>query len=322
MTRSSTSLADGPSGDHRGGRRDEAFEAAQRDLFESVGLDARSRFLEIETPSVRTHVLEAGPSPKAGDTPTVFVHGTAAFGAFMAPLMAHLDDVPVVAFDRPGYGLSDGFAYTEANLRVTVVDALDGVLDGLEFDRVDLVGHSAGGYTSILYALANPDRVRRLTLVGGVPTFPGTRPPLPFRLMTAPGLGRLLKRLQKPGEEGVLDFAELFGEREAIQRYPALVRAIAAQQATPERAAAGTSEFEALLSVRGWREPNRLREAELSELSVPTLVVWGEGDTLGGPDDVRRGVDAIPEARLERVPAAHAPFFDLPERCAELVRRA
>lgn len=302
------------------GRASSDFETAQRALFEEVGLDARSRFVDLEDPPVRTHVFEAGPSN--GEPPLVFVHGTAAFGAFLAPLMAHVDGVRTIAFDRPGYGLSDGFVYTEGNFRRTVVDQLEGVLDGLGIEQVDLVGHSAGGYTSIAFALARPERVRRLILVGAVPAFPGTRPPVPIRLSTAPVLGRLLRRMQKSGEEGVLEIAEVFGERESIRRHPAFIRAIAAHERDPESAEAGRSEFKALTSVGGWRASIRIREDELRNLRQPTTIVWGDGDPLGGPDDVRDGIDAIPNVRLETVDAGHIPYLAHPELCARRIREA
>lgn len=145
MTRNTLSPSDGSVAEQRAAERPSvAFEAAQRDLFEAVGHDVRSQFVELDEPHVRTHVLEAGPPVDDGDAPLVFVHGTAAFGAFVAPLVAQFDDVSAVAFDRPGFGLSGEFVYTEANLRPTVVGALGGVLDGLGLGRVDLVGHSMG----------------------------------------------------------------------------------------------------------------------------------------------------------------------------------
>jgi pimeloyl-ACP methyl ester carboxylesterase len=294
------------------------FEAAQRRLFETYGLEPRSQFVEIEQPRVRTHVLETGPSE--GDTPLVFVHGTAAFGAFFAPLMAHLDDVRITTFDRPGYGLSDPFVYTEENIQRTVVDVLEGVLDELGIERIDLVGHSMGGHAGILFGLAYPDRVRRLFLLGSVPAFPGTRPPVPLRLLTVPGLDRLLRWLQKPGAEGVLDIAEIFGEREAITDHPAFIRAIAAHEDDPKAAEAGFSEFNALFSVRGWHPTVRISRDELRTLQPPTTVIWGDHDTLGGPDDVRDGVELIPDVRFETVDAGHIPYLAHPGRCARLIR--
>jgi len=302
------------------------FETAQRELFEGVGLDARSRYVDLASPPVRTHVFEAGPTAddgaghRDGGPPLLFVHGGAAFGAFLAPLMAQLDDDRVIGFDRPGYGSSGGFRYTEGNLRRTNVDVIEGVLDEVGVERVDLVGHSMGGYASTVFALARPDRVRRLVLVGACAGFPGASPPTPLRLMTVPGLRRVLLRMAKPGEEGVLDVAEVFGEREAIQRYPAIVRAMAAEVSDPKSSTAGTSELSAFFSIRGWHPSIRLHEDDLRGITQPTLVIWGEDDPIGSPDDVRDGVEAIPDVRFETTPTAHAPFLSRPDRCAALIR--
>lgn len=293
------------------------FEVAQAELFDAVGLDVRSRFVDLTRPKGRVHVFETGGSD---GTPAVFVHGTAAFGAFFAPLLAHLGDVRAVSFDRPGYGLSDPFTYTERDVRRSVVDVIEGVLDELEVERADVVGHSMGGHGGIAFALASPERVRRLVLVGAVPAFPGTRPPTPLRLLTAPLLGRVLRRLQRPGEAGVLDIASVFGERAAIENHPALIRAIAAHERDPSAAAAGASEFDALFSVRGWHPSVRLEEDELRGLQPPTTVILGENDPLGGPEAVRAGVELIPSARLHTLDAGHIPYLDHPERCARLVR--
>lgn len=307
-----------------GTRREEGgvenFETAQHRLFEAAGLDTQSRFVDIENPQVRTHVFEVGSLEE--DTPLLFVHGTAEFGAFLAPLMAHLDDVQMIAFDRPGYGLSDAFVYTQENIRKTIVDVLVGVLDELGVEQVDLVGHSMGGHASLLFALTHPDRVRQVTALGATPGFPGTRPPVPLRLLTVPLVDRLIRRLQKPGEAGVLDIAEVFGEREAIQNYPAFVQAIAAHEADPKAAKAGFSEFNALFSVRGWHPSIRLTEDELRNLQHPTTIIWGDHDPLGGPDDVRDSVDLIPDVRFETVDSGHIPYLAHPERCAQLIREA
>lgn len=293
------------------------FETAHRRLFDAYGLEPQSRFVELENPQVRTHVLEAG-DPDA-DVPVVFVHSTGSFGGFFAPLMGQLD-ARMIAFDRPGYGLSDPFRYTKETIQRTVVDVLAGVLDELGIERADIVGHSMGGHAGLLFALAHPDRVRRLTLLGATPGFSGTRPPLPIRLMTVPGLNRVLQRLQKSGEEGVLDVAEIFGERDAIQDHPAVIQALAAHEDDPKAAEAGMSEFNALLSIRGWRSSVRIGEAELRELEPPTAMVWGDHDTLGEPDDVRASVESVEGVRFETVAAGHFPYLAHPERCAQLIR--
>ena len=296
------------------------FETAQRRLLEAYGLETTARFVELDRPAVRTHVLEVG--PESTEVPLVFVHGTAAFGAFFAPLVEHLSGTRVVTFDRPGYGLSDPFLYAGGTVQRTVVDALEGVLDTLGLERVDLVGHSMGGQAAIRFALARPDRVRRLSLIGAVPGLPGTHPPVPIRLLTVPGLGRLLRRVQRSGEAGVLDIAEVFGEREAIVDHPALIGAIAAHEADPTASDAGFSEFNAVVSPFGWHRSVRIDATELRALRPPTTVVWGTHDTLGDPEDVRDGLGEIPDVRFEVVDAGHIPFLAHPQRCARLVRES
>lgn len=144
-------LSDSPDGSAVG----DDFARAQRAVFDEAGVDVQSRFVNLTKPRVKTHVLQAGPS---GDEPPIlFVHGTTWFGAYFAPLMAKLDDTQLLAIDRPGWGLSETVEYTPGNVRHTATDVLDGILDELGIEQVDLVGNSTGGFWSILFALATPN---------------------------------------------------------------------------------------------------------------------------------------------------------------------
>jgi len=160
-----------------------------------------------------------------------------------------------------------------------------------------------------------------LSLVGSVPMFPGTSPPLPVRLSTTPIVRRVIERFQKSGEAGVLEIADIFGERNSIQEYPALIRAIAAHEADPKARAAGQSEFRSLMTLRGWRPSIALRDEHLETLQTPTTIVWGAHDPLGLPDDVRRGIELIPDVSFTTVEAGHMPFLAHPTTCAEVIRQ-
>ena len=294
------------------------FEEAQNRLFEEMDVDPRSRCIDLARPRVKTHVLETG-DRSSDEVPIVLVHGTGAFGSLFAPLIEHLADRRTIAFDRPGYGLSGDFIYTPHRLRETAVTVLEGVLDELGIDQVDLVGNSAGGYWSLVFAVARPDRVRSVTLLGSVPTFPGTRPPIPLRLLTVPVLNQLLARRQDASEDGVVNQFELFGEGETIQEYPSLLRLLVAQAENPRSDTVDISGFSSFLRLRGWHPASRLREDELADLQAPTRAVWGEADLLASPDAVRDTVERLPAARLESVDAGHLPWLGHPEACAELI---
>lgn len=296
------------------------FETAQSRVFEEAGIDIQSRFIDLENPRVGIHLIEAG-NLDSDEPPVVFIHGGGGFGAFFAPLMGQLDDRWLITIDRPGCGLSGDYVYTVNNHRQTVDNVLVGVLNDLGIEQADIVGSSTGGYWSIVFALTHPHRVRRLVPIGGVPTFPGTRPPVPVRLFTVPVLNQLLVRLQEPSEETVIKQMKMAGEGETIQRYPALIQARIAHDRIPRTVNERFSEFKSLLTVRGWRDATRLLEKELYELQHPTMFIWGERDFLGDPDDVREGVEMIPEGHLEAVDAGHGPWLGYPKTCAQLIRK-
>lgn len=295
----------------------ERFRTAESALFDAVGLEVRSRFIELDEPPVRIRVLEAG--PRDDERPLVFVHGTGQFAGFPAPLMAEISDRRLVTFDRPGYGLSPPFVYDSTTLTETVVGTVGSVLDGLGLDGVELVGHSMGGGACLRYARTEPERVRRVVVLGAVPGFPGTRPPPQIKLLTAPVAGQLLRWAQPDGEAGVLAVAAVYGERDTIEDHPALIRAMAAHEADPAASRAGLSELSAVVRLRGWRPPARLEPSAISEIRVPTVFVVGDHDPLGGPSAVREGIEVLPNAQIESIDAGHIPFLGHPDRCAALV---
>lgn len=295
------------------------FESVEQDVFEAAGLNTKSRVVALEEPRIRLRVIEAGNLENDDDT-IVFVHGGGWFGAVFAPLMAHLDDKRLITIDRPGCGLSDNFAYTTANHRDTIRDVLSRVLDDLGIERASIAGSSTGGYWSIVFGLTRPERVRKIIPIGGVPTFPGTRPPVPIRLLTVPVINRVMARFQPQGEDGVLQMMEVAGEGDTIQRYPDLIRARVAHDRMPRPINERFSEFSSLVRLRGWRPSTRLRTAELRDLQRPTMFIWGTNDFMGGPDAVRAAVNVIPESRLEPIETGHGPWFGRPGECAQLIR--
>lgn len=297
------------------------FEAAQDRVFDAFDIEPRQRFVALDQPPVRIHVSEIGDG-STDEVPLFFVHGLGFFGATFAPLMAELDDTRMIAIDRPGYGLSGDFSYTGLrNHRQTIVDVLEGILDELGIEQADIVGHSAGGHWSVVFALARPERVRRQVLIGAPQAFPGTDLPLQFRLLVVPVLKRLFVWLQDSSEEGIVDQMEMFGEAEMIQEYPSLIKAIAAQQQTPRAHDVTLSEIQGTQTLRGRGHSAsiRLGEDEVMEMQQPTLVIWGDHEPVGGREAVRDVVERIPEGRFETVDGGHFPWLGRPEACADLI---
>jgi pimeloyl-ACP methyl ester carboxylesterase len=222
-------------------------------------------------------------------------------------------------------GLSDPIDLPRHRYRDSAVTWLDGVLDVLGLGTVALLGHSGGGMWALWYALAHPDRVERLVLIGP-PGLPNARCPMPMRLAATPGLGQLLSRLLSPSPKSVLQFAHHAArERETLGRYPdpvdlmvAIHRDPIANRVTTEELRVFVSPF-ALLSTSGFRRRSRVQPDELRHLAVPTLVIWGENERLGGLAVARAATELIPHARLEVLPTGHAPWLGQPTKTAGAV---
>jgi pimeloyl-ACP methyl ester carboxylesterase len=147
---------------------------------------------------VRLHVAEAG----EGD-PVVLLHGWPQhwyMWRHLIPLLA--TDRRVICPDLRGFGWSEAPAGDLYEKETFATDTL-ALLDALELDRVDLIGHDWGGWAGFTFCLDHPDRVGAYLALSIVPPWPES--PSPERLLgiwrlsyqavlATPGLGTTLLR--------------------------------------------------------------------------------------------------------------------------------
>jgi len=183
-------------------------------------------------------------------------------------------------------------------------------LDTLHIDRpLGLVGHSAGGALALRLALADPQRIRSLTLVDSAGLGREVHPLLaPDTLPIIGELAIMISRL--PGGDcgrTTMSTAMLFARpwrapAEFITEQHALGR-------RPGQLEASTATARALFGPTGQRQT--LLE-HLPTLTTPTLLIWGGCDYVlpaqPGPD---RGD-----------PATRRPAVDVPQLRAPAARRA
>jgi pimeloyl-ACP methyl ester carboxylesterase len=291
---------------------DEVVEVHQRILGASP---ARSRHIEVGS-GRRVHVIEAGGGP-----PVLFLHGGNTSSLSVLPLLERLQGVRVIAVDRPGFGLSEPVAVSRQRFRDAAIEFVDEVLDELGLETSALAGGSIGGTLALWYALARPERVRRLVLLTGAPLLPGTRVPAPVRVMAAPVVGGLLARVVKPNAKMVVRLMSSMGEKDTIVRYPELIESMVAAGRDPMASAVNLAELRAISSPFGFRRSMRVHPDELRRLTVPTLVVWGDRDPVGAVKVAQATARLIPNAQLEVLPAGHVPWLGNPDRVSELLSR-
>ena len=119
----------------------------------------------ITAAGIRTNYHDSG----GAGTPVLLIHGSgpgvSAWANWRLVMPALAQQARVIAPDMVGFGYTErpqGFVY---NMDAWVRQAV-GLLDALGIERTDLVGNSFGGGLSLALAIAHPERVRRLVLMG------------------------------------------------------------------------------------------------------------------------------------------------------------
>jgi pimeloyl-ACP methyl ester carboxylesterase len=153
---------------------------------------------------------------------------------------------------------------TERSLDDLVDDCLS-VVDEAEIDRFVLVGMSVGGFMAVELALRYPERIAGLVLMATQADA--------YTAEEHQTYGGLLRPLDTDGPipEAVVDAFRpvIFGKRALIEQPELVERWTAAWRRRPARSLYG--EF------RSWIDkPERL--ADLARITVPVLVMHGEGD--------------------------------------------
>jgi len=197
------------------------------------------------------------------------------------------------------------------------VEFVSSLLDALGLESATLIGGSMGGFFALSMAIAHPERVRNLILVGA-PVGMTKEVSLPLRLVCAiPGASR---RLMKSA-------ASLEGQRKQYRNMfrldPDRVPSLYFQTRVAALNIPGTQETWAVLlrrlgRLRGFRPEVYLGE-ELSRLSMPVLILWGERDMI--PTTVgENAAKHIPNCRFVCMKGvAHFPFFEATQECASLI---
>ncbi|GAB3194975.1 alpha/beta hydrolase [Nocardioides hungaricus] len=218
-----------------------------------------------------------------------------------------------VSFDRRGYGRTE----YDAQPGWSAVEDAVAVLDAVGIGRAVVVGASMGGRTAIDLALAHPDRVAALVLVGAA-----------VRGAPEPELDGPTETLDR-----ALDAAAEAGDLATVNRLEARVWLDGPHQPEGRVGGAARELFLAMNEV-ALAAPDPGEEAvlpdawpRLAEIAVPALVLVGEHDLRHVRGVARHLAATLPSARLVELPGvAHLPHLEADEATlAEIdrfVRRA
>jgi len=267
----------------------------------------------ITVDGVQTQYLDAG----AG-APLLLLHGheqSATSWRWVIPALARTRRV--LALSLPGHGESGpaaGGHAPGADLAPFVAAFCSAV--GAEAP-LDLVGHSAGGAIALRLALADPARIRTLTLVDSAGLGREVHPLL--ALDTLPVIGELAVLISRlPGGDltrTTMSAAMLFAQPWRIPAEFITEQHELARQ--PGQLEASTAMARALFGPYGQRH---ILLGRLSALTMPTLVIWGDLDYLLPVGQAHAAVKRLPHGRLAVFPdCGHLPHVEHPDRFASVL---
>jgi pimeloyl-ACP methyl ester carboxylesterase len=256
------------------------------DVVDKIVHSDRSHFVDID--GVRIHYQEFG---DVNAPPIILIHGYTA-SAYVwhasAPLLAQAG-LRVIAIDSVGFGYSGkprGFDYTiESQARM-----LSRFMGCLSIGRAVLCGSSYGGAVATALALDEPERVEKLVLVDTVINDDLKNHPI-LRLVSVPIIGeiitpfladsRALMRFRMHGTLAKPNHHLITQERVDSIRRPLF---------------AADGHHSLLATSRNWHANRIERDAHM--ITQPTLIIWGEDDTVIPIRDAYKLRDAIPNSRL------------------------
>ncbi|TGM00505.1 alpha/beta hydrolase [Leptospira barantonii] len=230
-----------------------------------------STFISWNTMNV--HLRDEG--PKSDPIPIVLIHGGGSslhtWNAWATELKSSRR---VIRFDLPGFGLT-GPALDQDYSMKRYTEFLIAMLDQLQIKRAILVGNSFGGNVAWRTVLEQPERFQKLILLdsGGYKT-ESVSVPIAFRIARIPGLSNLLQNIlpRKLVESSVKNtYGDPSKVTEAlIDRFFFLALRSGNRKAL--------AQFQQQLVSESGMSENRI-----SELRLPTLILWGKKDKLQPP---------------------------------------
>ena len=171
-----------------------------------------------------------------------------------------------------------------------LTEHVHGFIDTVGLDEAVLVGNSLGGHVALLYALNHPETVHALVLSGSSGIYETTMGSSFFRRQDREFIKeRTEMTFYDPAhatEELVDEMLEIVNDRPRAFRLLKFARSADEETVTEQ----------------------------LSDLDMPSLLVWGRNDVVTPPEVAEEFRDRMPNARLKFIDkCGHAPMIEHPE---------
>ena len=272
-------------------------------------LDWASHLRQAEVHGSRINYVDLGDGE---EEPIVFVHGLGGqWQNWLENLPRAAQERRVIALDLPGFGLSP---LPREDVSIPGYGrSVEGLCEQLGLGRVDIVGNSMGGFVAAEVAIQFRERIDQLVLVSaaGITSSDIVQAPI----LT---LGRIAAAIASYGAARHRQVASRRITRHAalalVARHPSLLKPDLAYEGFFK--GTGKPGFDAALRASLQYD---FRD-RLPDIRVPTLIVWGENDSIIPVRDANEFERLIPDSRkVVMRETGHIPMAERPAAFNDLL---
>jgi pimeloyl-ACP methyl ester carboxylesterase len=273
------------------------------------GVDWLAHLHRVEVDGTQVNYVDIGEGELE---PIVFVHGLGGqWQNWLENIPRAAQERRVIALDLPGFGLSpmppEGLTIPGYGRHV------DALCEKLGLGRVDMIGNSMGGFVAAEVAIQFPQRIDQLVLVSaaGIASADVAKAPI----LT---IGRVMSAVAAHSLAGDRFLASRPKSRHRVlalvARHPSRLKADLAYEGFLK--GAGKPGFQpALRACLNYDFRDRL-----PEIRRPTLIVWGENDSIIPVRDAHEFERLIPDSRkLVMKETGHVPMAERPNTFNDLM---
>jgi pimeloyl-ACP methyl ester carboxylesterase len=238
--------------------------------------------------------------------PVVLIHGFTNNARNWTPLLPYLDPrFRLIIVDARGHGRSSRpeCCYTRLDMAYDVKL----LLDQLHVPAAHIVGHSMGSIITQMFAENWPERTRRVVLIG---SSGGSRASCGAPTSPLGGMREALLHMKDPIDPNSAFMNGWYGN--AMAPEPEVTRR--------QRRDAAAIPVRVWLAVIDQGLTGMDLQSGLSRLNAPTLLMWGDKDTLITEPARCALREALPSAKVHVFPTyGHNPFWDDPAAVAAVL---
>ncbi|MCK4688346.1 MAG: alpha/beta hydrolase [Candidatus Lokiarchaeota archaeon] len=258
-------------------------------------------------PKVKINDTELYYIEHGSGTPFLVMHGGLGVDhTYLRPTLDPLgDNFKLIFYDHRGHGRS-GRPPTNTITYEQLADDANALRETLGYDKIGVIGNSAGGYIALHYAIRHQKNISYLILIDTAPAFDYMEELMAIVERKNP-TPEIIATLDAPAAPTIEEFRHQFKVLQPLYFYDfnSEVKEISDEIIdkmilNPEAAALN----EELM-------PKYNISSQLTEIEVPTLILVGDEDFICPPSQAKRMHNSIPNSELIIFKkCGHYPFFE------------